>query len=150
MVRLSPAALPDGSLLALADVVGRSLASPIRSGEVLTDARLLAGGLLSGYGPGTVATPVRIADAAAARLLRTGDVVDVLAAAANPELGVVVDARLVASAVKVIAVGPPEDRSLAPDVGGGALVVLATTPATAARLAGAAVSARLSMTIRPS
>ena len=59
------------------------------------------------------------------------------------------EARLVASGVRVVAV--PRDDESALTGGGfeaGALVVLATTSQTAARLAAAAVSARLSLTIR--
>jgi hypothetical protein len=50
----------------------------MRRGEPLTDVRLISSGLLDAYGPDTVATPVRIADAATARLLHHGDHVDVL------------------------------------------------------------------------
>ena len=53
--------------------------APMRRSEPLTDARLLGPGLLAGYGTGLVATPVRIADADAAKLLSPGDVIDVLA-----------------------------------------------------------------------
>lgn len=102
-----------------------------------------------------VRAPVRIADAAAVRLLRPGDRVDVLAAS-----------RVVASAVAVVAIpgqpggGPPAgtaasgsaEGDLPPGaaeagVGGGALVVLAVPRRVAAALSGAAASSALAVTL---
>jgi hypothetical protein len=60
---------PVGSV---ADAAGRTLAAPVRAGEPVTDVRLVAPSLLEGY-PGRVALPVRIADAAAVGLIRSGD-----------------------------------------------------------------------------
>lgn len=79
-VSLPPAAAPSG---ALSKATGRVLAGPMRQGEPLTDARVLGEPLLHGYGPGTVATPVRIADPAAVHLLHPGDHIDVLATPTN-------------------------------------------------------------------
>jgi Flp pilus assembly protein CpaB len=141
LVALPVAAAPDGAVRSGA--AGRVLAGPMRRGEPLTDARLFGAGLLSGYGPEVVATPVRVADAGAVRLLRPGDRVDVLAAAPAPMDDVApvqaARARLVASAVPVIAVprGSQGDQ--------GALVVLATGREQSMALAGAAT--RLSVTI---
>lgn len=90
--------LPIGHLLTRADLLvlrwptptppagalehpeGGVLASPLREGEPVTDARLAGRGLLTGQPPGTVAVPVRLADPATATLLQPGDRVDVLAA----------------------------------------------------------------------
>ncbi|WP_333768570.1 hypothetical protein [Streptomyces sp. IBSBF 2435] len=98
-----------------------------------------------------VRAPVRIADAAAVRLLRPGDRVDILAAT-----------RVVASAVPVVAIpeqpdspsapASPEDNvlpSAAADAGGtdGALVVLAVPRRVAAALSGAAVSSPLAVAL---
>lgn len=106
-----------------------------------------------------VKAPVRIADAAAVRLLRPGDRVDVLAAA-----------RVVASAVTVVAVpgqpaGSPAGTNPAgtspagipegalptgtADTGGtgGALVVLAVPRRVAAALSGAAATSALAVTL---
>ena len=89
-----------------------------------------------------MAVPVRLADPAAAALLRPGDRVDVLAAPTGPD-------------------GPPaavRRRGRGPGARGarrataaaeGALVVLAATPSSAARLASAEVSSRLSVVVRP-
>ena len=64
-------------------VAGRVLASAVRAGEPITDARLAGPGLLTGQPAGTRAVTVRLADPSAASLVRPGDRVDVLAAAAS-------------------------------------------------------------------
>src|SRR5690242_1064117 len=79
-VAFPPEVLPTGALRADANLTGRVLAAPMRAGEPFTDTRLLGPGLLSAYGPGLVATPVRIADAGAAGLLSPGDTIDILTA----------------------------------------------------------------------
>ena len=95
-----------------------------------------------------VAAPVRIADAASVRLLRAGDIVDVLAAGAVADGSGTSAARVVAGAAPVLALPPVSDRPLgAGDIGPGALVVVVTSPETAARLAAAAVTDRLSLVI---
>ena len=145
VVRLPPAAIPAGALRDPAVAVGRVPVGPIRSGEPLTDARLLGPSLVAGFasaGADVVAAPVRVADPGAAALLRAGDRVDVLAAATEPGAGQ--EATLVAADVPVVAV--PAQREGGLDEGG--LVVLATTTRVAAVLARAAVAARLSVTIR--
>jgi hypothetical protein len=83
-----------------------------------------------------VSAPVRIADPAAVRLLRRGDVVDVLATA--PRRG---PARVVARRARVA--GVPAEGSAG--AGGGALLVLAVTRGTAAELAGAAAEGELAV-----
>jgi hypothetical protein len=98
-----------------------------------------------------VRAPVRITDAAAVRLLRPGDRVDVLAAA-----------RVVASGVHVVAVPEPpggqgtsvtSEGSNLPTADadavttGGALVVLAVPRRIAAALSGAAVSSPLAVAL---
>ncbi|MFI0895927.1 hypothetical protein [Streptomyces sp. NPDC020983] len=95
--------------------------------------------------------PVRIADAGAVRLLRPGDLVDVLAAG-----------RVVASGVSVVAIpeeagGTPVEAPLDTAEGeappaegagtGGALVVLSVSRGVAAALSGAAASNPLAVTL---
>ena len=140
-------AVPEGALVTVPDAAGRAVASPVRRGEVLTDVRLVGPSLLDGLGPGLVATPVRVADADAAALARAGDLVDVLAAAtsAGSAGG---QARLVASAVRVLSVPRPASGGIGTGAGEGALLLLATSPPTAARLAGAAVTDRISVVVR--
>jgi Flp pilus assembly protein CpaB len=132
----------------------------MRQGEPFTDARLVGAPLLRGYGDGLVAAPVRIADAGAVALVATGDLVDVLAAESAMVPGqagtagagsatLATPARVVASAARVVAIPRPTgDGSSIGPLAEGALVVLATTPDIAADLARAAVTARLSLTLR--
>jgi pilus assembly protein CpaB len=141
LVEVPRAAVPDGALAALPDVVGRLLAAPVRRGEALTDVRL-AGAALLDRDPDRLAVPVRLADAASATLLHAGDRVDVLAAASRP--GAAAEAQVVADDVTVLAV-----PSAVEDAGEGALVLLAVEPSVARRLAAAAVSSRLSVALRP-
>jgi Flp pilus assembly protein CpaB len=76
--------VPDGSQADLGAVVGSTLASPTRRGEVLTDVRLLGTRLAeSTAGPGARIVPLHLADSALIDLVRVGDVVDVLAAPVN-------------------------------------------------------------------
>ncbi|MCT9931508.1 Flp pilus assembly protein CpaB [Planotetraspora sp. A-T 1434] len=138
VVRLPPDAVPDGAFRTASAVMGRVVSGPMRRGEPLTDARLLSQGLLAAQGPGMVATPVRIADPAAARLLSPGDLIDVFAAfeGEGPQ------AFAVTQEVRVMAHPSGEDDE-------GALLVLATTPAQAAQLAQAQAHGRLSVAIHP-
>lgn len=129
---------PSGALTSMDAVVGRVLAGPVRAGEAITDLRLVGSGLLV-RGRGLVAAPVRLADPATAGLLHSGDRVDVLAVRTDQPGA---EAVTVASGLEVLAV--PAAGESDPD---GALVVLAATPATAARLAAAAVGSRLSVTV---
>jgi pilus assembly protein CpaB len=148
LARLPSAAVPDGSLRDRTGAVGRTVSSAVRRGEVLTDVRLAGADSVRGLGEGVVAAPVRIADADSAALLRPGDLVYVLAAATSP--GATDDeARLVASAVRVLSAPRPAGGGLGSSVlGEGALLLVATTPMTAQRLAGAAVGDRLSVVLR--
>ncbi|MFE4862447.1 hypothetical protein [Streptomyces sp. NPDC056670] len=89
-----------------------------------------------------VSAPVRIADAETVRLLRPGDVVDVIASANAPSPGGG-EARVLATGARVTRVpgrpgAPPE---------AGALVVLAVPRETARVLVGAGPSARLAVTL---
>ncbi|HEY7489054.1 MAG TPA: RcpC/CpaB family pilus assembly protein [Streptosporangiaceae bacterium] len=161
-VVLPPTAVPDGA--ARTSLTGRVLAGPVRSGEPLTDVRLLDPGLLNGYGPGLVAVPIRMADAGAVRLLHPGDHIDVLAAATPPgdapdglpaagsDAGGKPTAwtRPVASSVPVVAIPPASgDNEVTPinEPGDGALVVVAARRDQAATLAAFAGGARLTFVI---
>jgi len=128
-----------------------------------------AGGGYEPPRPAVVSAPVRIADAAAVRLLHPGDRVDVLATPAPDTVrhrGSDAPARVVARGVRVASVpglrggGPPgaggspeagEPGSGALDGGGpadgGALVVLRVPRPAAAALAGAEATSRLAVTL---
>ncbi len=131
--------VPDGTLLRKT-AVGRVLAGAVRSGETLTDVRLVGPSLLTDAGEDLVAVPVRLADPATAQLLHAGDRVDVLAASTDPDAPPV--ATVVAASVLVLAV-PARTAEL-----DGALVLVAAPARTAVRLAAAEVSSRLSVLVR--
>ncbi|MGW4792343.1 RcpC/CpaB family pilus assembly protein [Nonomuraea sp. NPDC004297] len=137
-----PAALdppPSGAVRTIP--AGQTLATPMRKGEPLTDIRLLAGYRLP---PGLVATPVRIADAAAAALISPGSTITLLAAYDQHT-----PARQLAPDSTVLTI--PRTTSSPSQTGddNGTLIVLATTPTQAADLATAQAHARLSITIKP-
>lgn len=145
VVRLPEGAVPDGALRPGTRVAGRVLTAPVRRGEPLTDLHLLGPALVDAYGPGMRATPVRITDAGSAALLRAGDVIDVIAASSGWDDTIDPRASTVAQAVTVIA--PPKSAASADSTESGALVVLATTPEQATRLAQASTGSHLSISI---
>src|SRR4051812_44854478 len=118
VIELPAAAAPAGALVAAADAVGRVLAAPLRRGEPLTNVRIAGVDLLTARGPGLVAVPVRVADAASAALVTAGDRIDVVAAGSAP--GAPPSARVVATDVEVLAV-----PTAVQDEGDGALIVVA-------------------------
>lgn len=130
-----PATAPDGLA---GDVVGRTLAAPVRRGEPITDVRLVGPALTEGYDD-LVAVPVRLPDAGSVALLAVGDRIDLVAT--DPSAG---DARVIALAAPVLALPAPTDAG----DGGltGRLVVVGASRAAAAAIAGAAVRDFLSFT----
>ncbi|MGY1718086.1 Flp pilus assembly protein CpaB [Blastococcus sp. SYSU DS0552] len=139
LVRLPRGAVPDGAVGVADPLVRRVLAGHVRRGEPLTDARLVGAGLTALLPPGQVAAPVRLADLAVAALLRAGDRVDVLATGAAPG-----PAERVAAGALVLA-APTGDAG---EPGAG-LLVLAVDEATAARIAAAAATATLTVSLPP-
>jgi Flp pilus assembly protein CpaB len=125
------------------DAIGRTLAGPVGAGEPITDVRLVAPSLVSGY-PGLVALPVRVADADSVALLRVGDRVGLVAA--DPRRGT---ASYVAVAVPVLAL--PRGETDGQDVSGaslpGRLVVIGALPSEVDRIAGAAATDLLGVVI---
>lgn len=138
-------AVPGGALPPDAEAAGLSLTAPVRRGEVITDARL-SDPPARPYGPGLVAVPVRVADPGAVGLLSPGSRVDVLAAGGHDEFA---PARA-GPAVEVVSDRPVLALPAESDRGGegGALILIAATPAEARSLAGHAAASRLSITIR--
>ena len=146
-VAVPSALLPAGALQDTAHAVGRLAAGPVRRGEQLTDVRLLGAALLpremggsAGRAGSEVAVPVRVAEPLVAALVQPGDRVDLLAASAEGGSA----AATVAAAVRVLSVPAVRD-----DTGEGTLVVVAADRPTAARLAAAAVTSRLSLIVLP-
>ena len=87
-----------------------------------------------------MAVPVRVAEPLTAAFVQAGDRVDVLAA--SPEGGPA--ASVVATGLRVLSVPAVGD-----DPTEGALLVVAASRSTAARLAAAAVTGRLSLMVLP-
>ena len=79
-IRLPSGRAPSNVLREPGQAVGHWPASPVRRGEPITDVRLLDGPPGFAGGVDSVAAPIRIADPAAAALLRAGMTIDVLAA----------------------------------------------------------------------
>jgi Flp pilus assembly protein CpaB len=138
-----PDVVPTGAAVDPGALTGRVLASPLRRGEPVTDARLVGPGLWSQVPAGEVATPVRLADLAVAALLRPGDRVDVLATVEGAGTEVVADDAL------VLAVPGPGEESggFAVPAGGAGLLVLAVPADVAAGLATATTSGTLTVTL---
>jgi Flp pilus assembly protein CpaB len=139
--QLPDGAAPDG-LASGDDVVGRTVAAPLRRGEPVTDVRLVGPSLLDGY-PGLVAVPVRIPDAGAAALLEVGDRVDLLATdptGTEP-------AFVVARGAQVIALPAADEGTTGIGAVSGRLIVVATIGTVAEDLAAQAVRGFLSLAL---
>lgn len=136
---------PDGAVSATR-AIGRTLAAPLRSGEPVTDLRLVGDGLLAGYtdpadpsGQTLVALPIRIPDAGTVDLLRVGDRVELFAT--DPQGG---GTEQIAGDVAVLALPAPDATSGGPvggGIGSGRLIVIGCTSDSAADVADAAVRA---------
>ncbi|MFG1620647.1 hypothetical protein [Kribbella sp. NPDC049227] len=129
-------AVPDGALRPGTDLTTRVLSGPVRSGEPLTDARFL--GPVS-VPTGSLAYPFRIDDADITALLRVGDRLNLYAATSSAAES----ADLLARAVRVVALPSPRTTS------SGALIVVATTPDVATRLAQATTNSRITVALTP-
>jgi pilus assembly protein CpaB len=133
-------ALPRGALLDPTAVVGRRLIGPAAEGQVLTALDLSSTSW--GIGPGHMIAPLRLADPEVAVLLQPGSLIDVIAA--DPEGG---EASVVASRVRVLTVpAPPAGAGVSP--ADGALVLADVDAETAALLAEAAATTRISVVLR--
>ena len=139
-MRLPVEAAPGHSAGRVGDVVGRTVAGPMRRGEVVTDRRIVDADRMSGFPSGTVLATVRLADGDALSNLRVGDRVDVLAV--DPEGDA--KAEVVARGVEIVTLPAHGDEP------GGVPVGVATTESDALHLAERALDARLSVLASPS
>jgi pilus assembly protein CpaB len=147
-------AAPAGAAASPDELTGQVLASPVRTGEPVTDVRVVGPGLWSQVPDGLVAAPVRLADLAVAGLLRAGDRVDVLAAGQPQDATDGAPAAVDVVAVGALVLTAPTDPSgdaagngVDGGPGGGGLLVLAVPPDTAQRLAAAGATATLTVTL---
>lgn len=139
----SATAVPDGIRSSVDEVAGATLAGPARRGELLTDVRLLGPRLAtSAAGPDARIVPLHLSDSALLEMVRSGDVVDVLAAgtseaAADPSPHVVAtDAVVVSVSPKPAQRGPGSER----------VVLIALPAATAHKVAGVALTETVTIT----
>jgi pilus assembly protein CpaB len=136
--------VPAGAARSSSELVGRTLAGALRAGEPVTDVRLVGPGLTATLPAGQVAAPVRLADLAVAGLVQPGDRVDVLATAPDA-----VEADVLVSGALVLAPTGAADSDADQSDAGAGLLLLAVDAGTGARLAAAAASDTLSVTLAP-
>jgi pilus assembly protein CpaB len=137
-VRQWPAELaPAGALHEAAAADGRVLVGAARAGEPLTDTRLAGPAAALGAPAGAAAVPVRLADEGVGALLVPGSSVDVVTVGASSTEPVVL-----ATAAAVLAVLPPESAS------SGRLVLVAMPAHIATRVAAAALTDQVAITLR--
>ena len=128
-VDFAPGSVPSGMGR---DVVGRTLAAPVRRGEPVTDVRLVGPSLTAGN-PELTAVPVRLPDAGMVQLLDVGDRIDLIGT--DPQSS---GASVVATGVPVLALPRPSADSGGSGQPGG-LVVVGAAPTEVTRLADAGV-----------
>lgn len=131
--------VPAGAATDPGTLLGGTLAGPVAEGQVLTDLVLVSARTTTAAGQ--VVAPVRLADAALARLLHPGDLVDVIAADGQGS-----KARVVARAVRVVTV-PVVDETTAAEASG-TLVLVQVPGSVAPDLAQAASTGTLTVSWR--
>ena len=125
-----------GAIVDLDAVDGRLLSAPMLAGEVLTQSRLVQS---SSPAAGTLAVPVRLADAEVAGLLEPGMTLDLVSASGEGRPTVVAESvRIITVPRRSGAFGSNADR------GAGSLLLVAADRATAIRLAAASTEGGLS------
>lgn len=133
-------AVPAQGFDRMDELVGQQLAVPLPRGFPLPATALVGEGLLTGTVPGTVAVPLRPADASTVRLLAPGQLVDVILRTGNG-YDVATDSTVLARAAPVLWTAPAgTGAGGGPWSGGGedaGLVVVAAGREEAAALAGA-------------
>ena len=85
-------------------LLGRRLAVGVQAGLPLVETLLVGPGVSAGAPPGTVVTPVRLADPALLQLLQVGDRLDLYLAPASSDLGGADRAELVTSGALVLSI----------------------------------------------
>lgn len=140
-VSVGSGTVPEGAVAGVDAIAGRTAAGAVRSGETLTDVRVVGPSLaaLATGTTGATSVPVRLSDPDVAALLRPGDEVDVLAL--GDKAG---DVRVLAAGAVVLAVQPADERH----TGDGRLVVLGVPPREAASVASASLEAAITVTFR--
>lgn len=115
------------------DLVGRTVAAPMRAGEPFTDVRLAGPDLLAALGDGTVLATVRVADPESLAALGVGDDAVVVASDPHGEAG----SRVVTREARIVSLPPPRD--------GAVVVGLGVDEATALSISSASLRGPLSL-----
>jgi Flp pilus assembly protein CpaB len=146
---LPAGAAPPGAAGDRSAFVGQRLAAPLRRGDVLTDTRLVGPGLLTGTAPGTVAVPLRPADASTVDLVAAGQQVDVVVSTGNG-YETAAQSTVLARGLTVLYTSPAAGSGSgwpgSPDSPSG-LVVVAASPADAAALAGSSSAGQVHLVL---
>jgi pilus assembly protein CpaB len=146
---------PASALGRISAATGRTAAGPLEPGSVVTESQLLGPGLLTGQPADLLAVPVRLADPAAALLVRRGDRVDILGAARGAPVvsAVVVLARVAGGSDDQEGwggLGSPSGAAAGGPISGGAVVVLGVGAGQAGELARAQAEGALAVAVHPS
>lgn len=136
-ISIRPATAVTGTKI----VVGRTLAGPVGSGEVITSGRLVSDDISAGLPAGLVAVAVPLVDSGTAGLIHPGNRVNLLSPPTDPTR----PATVVAANALVLTV-VPRDPSLA---GSSAQLVVAVDHATELRVAAAITTPMLATLIKP-
>lgn len=143
MERRPLTAVPDGATTDFAAVVGATVAGPTRRGEVLTDLRLLGPRIAeAAAGPDARIVSLQLADGALVDLVRTGDVVDVLAASTS-DAGAEAQPRVIATRAVVVLVS---EKRQGPGAAGERAVLVALPAKAANEVAGASLTQAVTLT----
>lgn len=138
----SATTIPDGSQTNVGDLVGATLTGPARRGEVLTDLRVLSSRLAdASVGTDARIVPVHPTDAALLDLVRTGDVVDVLAVSEAAGGAAEERSRVVATNAVVVLVSAKSKET-----GRDGVVLIALPRLAANEVAGASLSQAITLT----
>ncbi|TFV61086.1 flagellar biosynthesis protein FlgA [Mycobacterium sp. PS03-16] len=142
--RRPAATVPDGAETDTVAVIGATPAGPVRRGEVVTDVRILGPRLAdAAVGPDARLVSVHPADTALSDLIRTGDIVDVLAAPSS-DTGPQARPRLIATEAVVVLVSA---KPQGPGAGGDRVVLLALPAHAATDVAGASLTQAITLTL---
>jgi Flp pilus assembly protein CpaB len=144
--QLPTADVPAGSSASAATLVGRTTAGPVEAGAPITDVGLLGPALTRQLAPGQVAVPVPLADAIIGAVLRTGEVIDIVASdPAVPSVagGAPASARVVAHGLTILA--PP----VAAADGSSSVLVVAADRSQAVALSAAVETSALTAVLDP-
>jgi Flp pilus assembly protein CpaB len=129
--------VPDGATGDPAAVLGATVAGPTRRGEVITDVRLLGPRIAeAAAGPDARIVSLQLADGALVDLVRSGDVVDVLAAPTS-EAGGETRPRVIATRAVVVLVS---EKRQGPGAAADRAVLVALPAQAATEVAGASLT----------